>query len=320
MENSRKDIEKQKQERIGVEKLNNEGCLMKCVEYNTSIDVLVEFQDKCKAQVRTRWDAFVKGQVRNPKKKIGMIGTNKLGYPMEIVDYVDCENIYVRFIGGKTITHASFRDFREGNVKNWDSPTVYGHGIIGNMVNQLSAYGKSKEYKTWCAMLERCYNEENLKKRPTYEQCEVCKEWMYFENFYNWLHNQENFEKWISLNRSSIDKDIIVKHNKVYSPDTCCLVPLRVNSLFIRQESTRGEFPIGVHYNDEINGFVAQLTDENNKFKYHNVFATPESAFQYYKEKKEKKIKIIAQEEYSKGNITKRCYDAMMSYEVEITD
>ena len=39
-----------------------------------------------------------------------------------------------------------------------------------------------------------------------------------------------------------------------------------------------------------------------------------------YKEYKEKIIKQVAQDEYNKGNIIKECYDAMMKYEVEITD
>ena len=47
---------------------------------------------------------------------------------------------------------------------------------------------------------------------------------------------------------------------------------------------------------------------------------TIEEAFNIYKEYKENIIKQVAQEEYSLGNITKKCYDAMMSYEVEITD
>lgn len=47
---------------------------------------------------------------------------------------------------------------------------------------------------------------------------------------------------------------------------------------------------------------------------------TVEEAFMDYKIAKESFIKQIAKEEYCKGNITKKCYDAMMKYEVEITD
>ena len=43
-------------------------------------------------------------------------------------------------------------------------------------------------------------------------------------------------------------------------------------------------------------------------------------AFNAYKIYKENIIKQVAEIEYLNGNITKRCYDAMLSYEVEITD
>ena len=50
------------------------------------------------------------------------------------------------------------------------------------------------------------------------------------------------------------------------------------------------------------------------------LFPTIESAFNAYKESKESYIKKIAQEYYDRGEITERVYDALMRYEVEITD
>lgn len=43
-------------------------------------------------------------------------------------------------------------------------------------------------------------------------------------------------------------------------------------------------------------------------------------AFEAYKIYKELIIKQVAKEEFDIGNITKKCYDAMIHYEVEITD
>ena len=45
-----------------------------------------------------------------------------------------------------------------------------------------------------------------------------------------------------------------------------------------------------------------------------------EEAFQCYKQFKEKVIKQVADDYYSKGLIPKELYDAMYRYEVEITD
>lgn len=50
-------------------------------------------------------------------------------------------------------------------------------------------------------------------------------------------------------------------------------------------------------------------------------FSTPEEAFYAYKQAKESYIKQVADEYKSKyPNFPKKLYDAMYSYEVEITD
>ena len=49
-------------------------------------------------------------------------------------------------------------------------------------------------------------------------------------------------------------------------------------------------------------------------------YSTPEKAFEVYKAYKENIIKQVAEIEYKNGNITKDTYEAMMNYEVEITD
>ena len=49
-----------------------------------------------------------------------------------------------------------------------------------------------------------------------------------------------------------------------------------------------------------------------------NMEYATELALQKYKEYKEKQIKKVAKEEFEKGNISKQCYNAMMSYEVTL--
>ena len=168
-------------------------------------------------------------------------------------------------------------------------------------------------------MLERCYSKKLKAKRPTYENAICCDEWLYFENFYEWLHKQDNFDKWYSGEKWGLDKDIIMKGNKVYSPDSCCLVPLNVNNLFTKHDNDRGAFPIGVSKDKDMFrvGCRNPFDDEN---LYLGDYSTERQAFQVYKKYKENIIKQVAQEEYNKGNITKRCYEAMINYQVEITD
>lgn len=271
MGNNKKENQQLKEQRLGEIKYNNQGCLMKIIEYNKSTDIIVEFQDERKAKVQTRYNNFERGQVENP------------------------------FF-----------------------PSVYGHGILGN---ESCSSANTKEYKAWDRMLERCYSENLLNRRPTYKNVECCDEWLYYPNFYKWLHKQENFDKWFNEDKWAIDKDILVKGNKIYSPETCCLVPRRVNTLFTKSDSKRGKYPIGVALKkgkktNQFRAAISKIDERTGKkiFEHIGYRNTPEQAFLLYKKHKELYIKQVAQEEYSKGNITKKCYEAMMNYEVEIID
>lgn len=314
-------LEQQKRERIGTENYNKNGELMKVIDYINSHHVVIEFQDEHKKQTTVYWKDFIEGRVRNPKiyDRLGLEKFNSQGCLMKIIKYDGRHDVVVEFQDEyKTHIHSDFGNFEDGSIKNPYMPTVCNIGIVGNKYT-TSVNGKLvKEYITWVSMLRRCYD---LKyKTRTYDGATCCEEWLLYENFYEWLHNQENFNKWLSEDRSAIDKDILVKGNKCYSPDTCCLVPSNVNGLFIKRDLKRGKLPIGVIYYKPSNKYRAQCDDNTGKNIHLKYCNTIEEAFKVYKNYKENLIKQVAQEEIKKGTISKRCYDAMMNYEVEITD
>lgn len=177
-----------------------------------------------------------------------------------------------------------------------------------------------REYYTWAHMIERCFDEKLKTKQPAYKDIKCCEEWLNYENFYEWLHSQPNFDKWYNGKRWALDKDILNKGNKVYSPENCCLIPQSVNCLFLKREALRGKYPIGVTYKND--GFVACCNNSLiGKREELGSYSTPENAFYFgYKPYKEKIIKQVAEIEYESGNITEECYKAMMEYQVEITD
>lgn len=198
---------------------------------------------------------------------------------------------------------------------------VYGVGISGNKYPISINNKNTKEYKAWGHVLERCYSEKYKEKHPTYKNVTCCDEWLYYPNFYEWLHSQENFEKWYNGERWAIDKDILNKNNNIYSSTTCCLVPHNVNGLFTKSNKIRGCLPIGVvEQNDKFLSFCKNYLISKKYHKYLGSYNSPEEAFLIYKTYKEDLIKQVAEIEYEAGNITKQCYDAMMNYEVEITD
>lgn len=198
---------------------------------------------------------------------------------------------------------------------------VYGIGSTGEGEYSSRINGeKTIQYEYWLQMLRRCYSEKYLKKRPTYEDKYVCDEWHNFQNFAKWF--DENYYE-VENQTMQLDKDILSKGNKIYSPDNCIFVPDRINSLFIKSNATRGKYPIGVSYYKKTNKFISTCSIYNEDKmkrvpKHLGYFNTPEEAFYKYKEFKEGYIKEVA-EEYKEA-IPHKLYKAMCDYLVEIDD
>lgn len=257
----------------------------------------------------------------NRSIRIGEEKVNNQGNLMRIIEYIDRDNVIVQFQDEhKAEVHTNYQLFLKGNVKNPYYPSVYGVGIIGNKYPVSINRIKTKEYAAWSHMIGRCFDKKTKDKHPTYQNVSCCDEWLNYENFYEWLHSQSNFNKWYNGKQWSLDKDILNKGNKVYSPENCCLISKSVNSLFTKSNTKRGSLPIGV--TKKGNGYIAQCENPiNNKRGHIGSYLTPEDAFYSgYKSHKEDIIKQVAQIEYNKGNITKECYEAMLNYQVEITD
>lgn len=306
--------------RLGEENYNNENCLMKIIEYNNSRDIVVEFQDKNNAQVRTTYHCFLSGQISNPSIHLGEEKLNKQGCLMKIIKYNKTRDIVVEFQDDyKARVHSQYDKFIKGQIKNPYHPSVCGVGMIGNKYLVAKDYKDTKEYAVWHRMIRRCFDEKEKGKNPTYKDATCCKEWLLFENFYEWLHSQENFNKWYEGERWCLDKDILIKGNKIYSPETCCLVPINVNCLFVKCDSNRGSMPIGIEkIKDKFRSTCSNPFTK--KTEHSHLYETQIEAFLSYKTRKEEIIKQVAEIEYNKENITKDCYEAMLNYEVEIDD
>ena len=159
-------------------------------------------------------------------------------------------------------------------------------------------------------MLSRCYLDRP--EYATYKDCEVCDEWLKFSNFYNYC--QEN-KQWLDLGYQ-LDKDLLIKNNKIYSPETCLWLPNELNTLLTYRRKDRGNYPVGVSKHNQY--FKAQLSTGNSNRTLLGYFKTPEEAFEAYKKAKENHIKFKA-EEY-KDIISDKTYQALINYVVNMTD
>lgn len=194
-------------------------------------------------------------------------------------------------------------------------PTVYRVGYHGEGEFIPSVRGvHTQASRLWKGMLKRCYDEGYSLRKPTYKDCKVCKEWHNFQNFAKW-HRENYYE--IDGQEMHLDKDILCKGNKIYSPETCVFVPECINSLFTKRQSCRGELPIGVHFCKRRNKYISQC-GSNGKRIYLGGFDSPEEAFLVYKDFKEKEIKRVA--DLYKDKIPSNLYEALYNYKVEIAD
>ena len=248
------------------------------------------------------------GVASDQSKAVVMIGetyVNSQGLTYEIIDYKGFHNCVVRFQDGTIIDNCNYYRVKIGYVKNHMFPSIYGVGFFGDVIGKEY---NIKSYRIWFSILARCYSEKTQEKQPTYKGCSVMEEWFNFQVFAKWF--EENYIEGFHL-----DKDILFKGNKIYSPETCCFVPQEINTLFVKANSIRGKLPIGVV---EQKGLFHAAIHKNNKSVKIGCFKTPEEAFQAYKTEKEKYIKEVADK--WRNLISDQVYQVIHNYEVEITD
>lgn len=142
-------------------------------------------------------------------------------------------------------------------------------------------------FTKWSNMLRRC-SEDYWEIKPTYANCCVCEEWKRFSNFLAWF-NDNYVEGW------HLDKDLLVRGNKEYSPNTCCFVPPQVNSFLTTRAMHRGKYPLGVIKIVGCNAYRGVITFRGVRTDL-GCHKTPEIAHKYWQEVKATCCKVLAEE------------------------
>lgn len=230
-------------------------------------------------------------------ERIGESNFNNNGQKMTIIEYFNSKNISIIFEDGTVLKNRSYSKFRSGEI-----------------ASSRQYIEKNKKIRArWRYIKERCSNCESYKKNTlsTYKNVTLCDEWFIFENFKDWYEKNEYM---VEGEDCHIDKDILIKGNKVYSPNTCIFVPKRINSIFAFKK-THSKLPSGVE-KYIVNGIVKYKSRiyKDDKEKYLGIFETKEEAFEVYKTEKEKYIKEVA--DSYKGLIPEKLYNAMYEYKI----
>lgn len=170
----------------------------------------------------------------------------------------------------------------------------------------------TKSWSLWTGINKRCliggYTQSN---QPSYIGC--TNEFENFQYFAEWCQSQIGY----CFKGYQLDKDVLIKGNKIYSPDTCVFIPQELNSLLNKRQNDRGCLPIGVTFEKDRGTFSAQINTGTARKRIRG-FTDPISAYECYKQHKEARIKEMAQK--YKNYIDQRVFIALMQYTVEIND
>jgi hypothetical protein len=187
---------------------------------------------------------------------------NKIGLEFVVVEYFNAHQVKVRFSETGCVKTTAKKEIIKGEIKDDLHPSVKGVGFIGQGVYN----SKHRAYRPWLSMLNRCYNEKEVIRKPTYKDKYVCDTW----------HNFQNFAPWFEVNYVEgweLDKDVLVKDNKIYSPETCTFLPTELNSVLIKFG--------GVIWVDRIGKYTVQCR-RGAKTRYLGCFDSENDAFECY--------------------------------------
>lgn len=244
--------------------------------------------------------------------RIGETNNNYQGLQMTIVAYRSRRDIDVKFSDGYIAHNVRYANFLEGSITSNLYPQYLGIGYLGDGEYKSRIDGiKTPEYICWSSMLTRCYSDKYIKKK-NYIACSVCDEWHNFQNFAKWYQNNSYA---LEDDVLELDKDIIQKGNKIYSPDKCILVPHKINTIICNRHNDRGRYYIGVR--KAKNGYTA-ICNIKGKQTYFGTYPTEIEAFYAYKRAKETEIKRVA--ELYRGTIPDLIIEYISKHKIELTD
>ena len=161
----------------------------------------------------------------NYKDCVGKVFKSLNSGDFEVLKYNNSGNVEIEFLKTGYEMVVRLTTIKSGLIKDPYAPSVRGVGVLGNKYPSNVNGVKTKEYILWSNMLQRCYSDDFKKKQTTYEDCEVSENFKSYEYFYEWCNEQIGFndEGW------HLDKDLLVKGNKVYSEDTCVFLPKEIH-------------------------------------------------------------------------------------------
>lgn len=204
--------------------------------------------------------------------RVGEEFTNKWG-SYKIVEWYSYINCTIKFNNGYVKYRVAYNSIEKSNLNTPLCKTVHNIGYIG--IGRYNTKEHKKAYIKWKSMISRCYYENYLINKKTYVECTVDERWHNFQTFAEWFYSRYEDEYMYDWD---LDKDLFQLENKIYSPETCCLIPKEINTALKRLRKP-------VKYGDKFKAICGQ--------DYLGLFNTYEEAEKTNKCAKIKRIREI---------------------------
>ena len=260
---------------------------------------------------------------RKIKSRLGEEEYNKFGSKMIITKYngaLDMDIYFPKY--DWTFKHGTYQSFKKGNIKCPYEPRIYGVGFIGE--GKYNVKNNEKCYRMWHGMLNRCYNPYWCDEHAAYRDVIVTKEWYNFQVFAEWFY--EHYYE-VENEIMELDKDTLSGSSKIYSPETCLILPHRLNVVLIG-EQIRNKIPEtnwlihvsqGIVFNVHKRKFrCLKQMDYGVNSNYKGNYDTYEEAFNIYRSQKEQYVKSLVKTYENK--IPNYIYNKLIDYKIEDYD
>lgn len=198
--------------------------------------------------------------------KIGSVVKNNQGCEAVIIEKCKLRKSYylLEFIDEyayKIEVHVA--NIKRGAFKNLYHKNVCDIGFLGDKYNTTHFLSSR-----WSSMLNRCYNSKGSRDYINYgaKGVTVCDRWHNFSNYVDDVILLKNYnEDLVKLGKLHLDKDIINRNAKVYSPDTCGWVTQTENTKEMNRR-TKQQICIATRLSDNYSEEFYNITDFCNLY------------------------------------------------------
>lgn len=222
---------------------------------------------------------------------------NFYGIPFTVLKYYNSSKILIQFdpddlcLEGYTKYVTKYNILTTKNIPYPFHRSIYGVGYTGEEHGNIPTDVHIKD--VWIKMIKRCYSP--CIKDKVYIKYLVCDEWHSYYNFYKWYKSQTTNGYYFK--GYQIDKDFLDfgKNLYKYSPETCRLIPEKINSFLNNFEDTRNTgTPSGVTWKAKNNKYQIQIKDEYSRKVYLGLVDDPLEGYVLYCKEKERVARALA--------------------------